>query len=52
MLIFKLESQTTEQVTIVFKILRVLIPWDIYKDLFQVILTDNGHVILTEDLLK
>ena len=43
MLIFKLESQTTEEVTRIFEILQTLIPLDIYKYLFQVILTDNGH---------
>ena len=43
MLIFKLESQTTDEVTRIFEILQNLIPLDIYKDLFQVILTDNGH---------
>ena len=43
MLIFKLESQTTNEVTRIFEILQNLIPLDIYKDLFQVILTDNGH---------
>ena len=43
MLIFKLESQTTDEVTSIFEILQTLIPLDIYKYLFQVILTDNGH---------
>lgn len=43
MLIFKLESQTTEEVTRIFEILQTLIPLDIYKSLFQVVLTDNGH---------
>ena len=43
MLIFKLENQTTEEVCRIFKILQTLIPWDIYKELFEVILTDNGH---------
>ena len=43
MLIFKLESQTTDEVTRIFEILQNLIPLDIYKDLFQVILTDNSH---------
>ena len=43
MLIFKLESQTTEEVSRIFKTLQTLIPLDIYKYLFQVILTDNGH---------
>ncbi|MGN0973162.1 MAG: IS30 family transposase [Bacilli bacterium] len=43
MLIFKLESQTTEEVSRIFNILQQLIPYDDYKRLFQVILTDNGH---------
>ena len=43
MLIFKLESQTTEEVTRVFEILQTLIPLDVYRNLFQIILTDNGH---------
>ena len=43
MLIFKLESQTMEEVTRIFEIIQTLIPLDIYKNLFQVILTDNGH---------
>ena len=43
MLIFKLENQTTEEVSRIFNILQQLIPYDDYKRLFQVILTDNGH---------
>lgn len=43
MLIFKLESQTTEEVSRIFEILQTLIPLEIYKYLFEVILTDNGH---------
>lgn len=43
MLIFKMESQTTTEVTRVFKYLQSTIPEDDYKRLFQVILTDNGH---------
>ena len=43
MLIFKLESQTTDEVTRIFKILQNLIPLDTYKNLFSIILTDNGH---------
>lgn len=43
MLIFKLESQTTTEVSRIFHILQELIPYDDYKRLFQVILTDNGH---------
>ena len=43
MLIFKLESQTTDEISRIFEILQTLIPLKIYKHLFQVILTDNGH---------
>ena len=43
MLIFKLENQTTDEVTRIFKLLQTLIPLNIYKNLFQIILTDNGH---------
>ena len=43
MLIFKLESQTSEEVTRIFNILQTLIPYDDYKRLFEVIITDNGH---------
>ena len=43
MLIFKLESQTTEEVTRVFEILQTFIPEEDYKKLFPIILTDNGH---------
>ena len=43
MLMFKLEAQTTDEVSRIFEILQTLIPLDVYKDLFQVILTDNGH---------
>ncbi len=43
MLIFKLESQTTEEVSRIFNILQELIPYEEYKQLFQIILTDNGH---------
>ena len=43
MLIFKLENQSTEEVSRIFNILQTLIPYDDYKRLFQVILTDNGH---------
>ena len=34
---------TFNEVTIMFELLQNLIPLDIYKTLFQVILTDNGH---------
>lgn len=43
MLIFKLESQTTEEVTRIFEILQAFIPEEDYKNLFPIILTDNGH---------
>lgn len=43
MLIFKLESQTTEEVTNIFEYLQKTLDEEIYKYLFQVILTDNGH---------
>ena len=43
MLIFKLENQTTDEVSRVFNILQELIPYEEYKRLFQVMLTDNGH---------
>ena len=43
MLIFKLESQTTEEVTRIFDILQTFIPEEDYKRLFPIILTDNGH---------
>ncbi len=43
MLIFKLESQTTEEVTRIFEILQTFIPEEDYKNLFPIILTDNGH---------
>ena len=50
MLIFKLEGQTTTEVTKIFELLQTLIPYDDYKRLFQVILTDNGHEFF--DVLK
>lgn len=34
---------TFNEVTIMFELLQNLIPLDMYKNLFQVILTDNGH---------
>ena len=43
MLILKMESQTTDEVTRMFEYLQYVIPKDDYKRLFQVILTDNGH---------
>lgn len=42
-LMFKLQEQTTEEVTKVFNTLQKLISYKDYKKLFQVILTDNGH---------
>ena len=38
-----LKDQTTEEVSRIFNILQTLIPYDDYKRLFEVILTDNGH---------
>ena len=52
MLIFKLESQTTEEVTRIFELLQTLIPLEIYKILFQVILTDNGHEFFDVDNIE
>lgn len=43
MLMFLLENQTTKEVTRVFDYLQQTLPKDDYKNLFQVILTDNGH---------
>ena len=43
MLIFLLESQTSDEVTKVFDYLQKTLPQSVYKKLFQVILTDNGH---------
>ena len=43
MLVFKLENQTSEEVSRIFSNLQELIPFDDYKKLFEVILTDNGH---------
>ena len=43
MLMFLLESQTTDEVTKVFEYLQETLLEDDYKQLFQVILTDNGH---------
>ena len=43
MLIFKLESQTTEEVTKVFEHLQQTLFDEDYKNLFPIILTDNGH---------
>ena len=43
MLIFKLESQTTDEVTRIFEYLQETLTYEDYKKLFQVILTDNGH---------
>ena len=42
-LILKMESQTTTEVTRMFEYLQSFIPEEDYKRLFQVILTDNGH---------
>ena len=43
MLVFKLEDQTMDKVTRIFETLQALISLDIYKNLFQFILTDNRH---------
>lgn len=43
MLMFLLESQTTDEVTKVFEYLQQNLSENDYKKLFQVILTDNGH---------
>ena len=43
MLMFLLESQTTDEVTKIFEYLQQTLLEDDYKKLFQVILTDNGH---------
>ncbi len=43
MLIFKLKNQTTDEVSRIFKIFQNLIPLDVYKNLFSIILTNNGH---------
>ena len=43
MLMFLLESQTTNEVTKLFEYLQETLPEEDYKRLFQVILTDNGH---------
>ena len=43
MLMFLLESQTTDEVTKVFEYLQQTLSENDYKKLFQVILTDNGH---------
>lgn len=43
MLIFKLETQTTNEVSRIFEYLQQTIPEEDYKKLFPIILTDNGH---------
>ena len=43
MLVYKLENQTMEEVSRIFNYLQTTLPYEIYKFLFQVILTDNGH---------
>lgn len=52
MLIFKLENQTTNEVTKVFKFIQESIEDEIYKKLFQVILTDNGHEFFDVDNIE
>ena len=43
MLIFKLDSQTKEEVSKIFYYLQDFLDYKVYDYLFQVILTDNGH---------
>ena len=43
MMIFLLETQTTDEVTQVFEYLQQKLFEDDYKNLFPIILTDNGH---------
>lgn len=43
MLIFLLNSQTKDEVTRVFDYLQSILSDDVYRKLFQIILTDNGH---------
>lgn len=43
MLIFKLESQTSKEVSRIFEYLQQTIEPEIYQKLFPIILTDNGH---------
>ena len=52
MLIFKLESQTTVEVTRVFKYLQETLDEETYKRLFQIILTDNGHEFFDVDNIE
>lgn len=52
MLIFLLESQTTDEVTKIFEYLQQTLLEDEYKKLFQVILTDNGHEFFDVDNIE
>ena len=52
MLILKMESQTTDEVTRMFEYLQFMIPYEEYKNLFQVILTDNGHEFFDVDNIE
>lgn len=52
MLIFKLEFQTTDEVTRIFEYLQETLLEDDYKKLFQVILTDNGHEFFDVDNIE
>lgn len=52
MLMFLLESQTTDEVTKVFEYLQQTLLEDDYKRLFQVILTDNGHEFYDVDNIE
>ena len=52
MLIFKLENQTKEEVTKVFRYLQTMLVYEDYQKLFQVILTDNGHEFFDVDNIE
>lgn len=50
MLIFKLESQTTEEVTRIFEILQTLIPLNIYFKLFLLIMDMNSLMLIISNV--
>lgn len=52
MLIFLLNSKTSLEVTRVFKELQNILPYDEYKKLFQIILTDNGTEFFDVDHIE
>lgn len=52
MLIFKLENQTKEEVTRIFRYLQTMLVYEDYQKLFQVILTDNGHEFFDVDNIE